>query len=93
MLNIVFVGVLIWKAILYFVYLKEFAKLKEWRFSRSVCRNGSRYFDYGSIEWICWPKDTCSIMPRYSYGERLMDDTISPANAIPCEDVCKMSII
>lgn len=32
LLNIVFVGVLIWKAILYFVYLKEYAKLKGWRF-------------------------------------------------------------
>lgn len=32
LLNIVFVGVLIWKSILYFVYLKEFAKLKGWRF-------------------------------------------------------------
>ncbi len=31
-LNIVFVGILIWKAILYFVYLKEFAELKGWRF-------------------------------------------------------------
>jgi hypothetical protein len=32
LLNIVFVGVLMWKAILYFVYLKELAKLKGWRF-------------------------------------------------------------
>lgn len=32
LVNIVFVGVLIWKAILYFVYLREFAKLKGWRF-------------------------------------------------------------
>lgn len=32
LLNIVFVGVFIWKSILYFVYLKEFARLKGWRF-------------------------------------------------------------
>ena len=32
LLNIVFVGVLIWKAILFFLYLKEFAGLKGWRF-------------------------------------------------------------
>lgn len=32
LLNIVFVGVLIWKAILYFIYLKEFAGLKGMRF-------------------------------------------------------------
>lgn len=32
LLNIVFIGILIWKAILYFVYLKEFAELKAWRF-------------------------------------------------------------
>lgn len=31
-LNIVFVGILIWKAILYFVYLRNFASLKGWRF-------------------------------------------------------------
>lgn len=36
LLNIVFIGVLIWKAILYFIYLKELAKLKGWRFF-SVC--------------------------------------------------------
>lgn len=32
LLNFVFVGILIWKAILYFVYLREFAALKGWRF-------------------------------------------------------------
>lgn len=32
LLNFVFVGILIWKAILFFVYLKEFAKLKGRRF-------------------------------------------------------------
>lgn len=32
LLNIVFVGILIWKAILYFVYLREFAGLKGWHF-------------------------------------------------------------
>lgn len=32
LLNIVFIGILIWKAILYFVYMKEFAGLKGWRF-------------------------------------------------------------
>lgn len=32
LLNIVFVGVLIWKAILYFIYLREFAELKGMRF-------------------------------------------------------------
>jgi hypothetical protein len=32
LLNIVFVGILIWKAILYFIYLKEFAKLNGLRF-------------------------------------------------------------
>lgn len=31
-LNIVFVGILIWKAILYFVYLRNFVSLKGWRF-------------------------------------------------------------
>jgi hypothetical protein len=31
-LNVVFVGVLMWKTILYFVYLKELARLKGWRF-------------------------------------------------------------
>ncbi len=28
----VFVGILLWKALLYFVYLREFAQLKGWRF-------------------------------------------------------------
>ena len=32
LLNIVFVGILIWKAILFFLYLKDFAGLKDWRF-------------------------------------------------------------
>lgn len=32
LLNIVFVAVLIWKAVLYFIYLKEFAGLVKWRF-------------------------------------------------------------
>lgn len=32
LVNIVFVGVLFWKAILYFAYLREFAGLKGWRF-------------------------------------------------------------
>lgn len=32
LLNIVFVGILIWKAILYFIYLRDFAQLKSWRF-------------------------------------------------------------
>jgi len=32
LLNTIFIGVLIWKAILYFVYLNEFTKLKGWRF-------------------------------------------------------------
>ncbi|MPN60660.1 hypothetical protein SDC9_208391 [bioreactor metagenome] len=31
LLNFVFIGILIWKAILYFVYLGEFAGLKGWR--------------------------------------------------------------
>lgn len=33
LLNIAFVGILIWKTILYFVYLKDFANLKGWRFA------------------------------------------------------------
>ena len=32
LLNFVFVGILIWKAMLYFIYLREFAKLRGWRF-------------------------------------------------------------
>ena len=40
LLNIVFVGVLIWKAILFFVYLKEFSKLKGWRFLGSCAVMG-----------------------------------------------------
>lgn len=32
LLNIVFMGILIWKTILYFIYLREFADLKGWRF-------------------------------------------------------------
>ena len=32
LINIVFVGILIWKAILFFLYLKDFAGLKGWRF-------------------------------------------------------------
>lgn len=32
LLNFVFVGILVWKTILYIVYLKELAKLKGWRF-------------------------------------------------------------
>lgn len=32
LLNIVFVAILIWKFILYFIYLKEFAGLVKWRF-------------------------------------------------------------
>lgn len=32
LLNFVFIGILIWKAILYFIYLREFAGLKGWRF-------------------------------------------------------------
>lgn len=30
LLNFVFIGILIWKAILYFIYLREFAGLKGW---------------------------------------------------------------
>lgn len=40
LLNIVFVGILIWKAILYFVYLKAFANLKGWRFFVAVAVMG-----------------------------------------------------
>lgn len=32
LLNFVFVGILIWKIILYSIYLKDFAGLKSWRF-------------------------------------------------------------
>lgn len=32
LLNIVFVAILIWKFVLYFIYLKEFAGLVKWRF-------------------------------------------------------------
>lgn len=40
LLNIVFVGILIWKAILYFVYLKDFANLKGWRFFAACAAMG-----------------------------------------------------
>lgn len=40
LLKLVFVGILIWKAILYFVYLKDFAILKGWRFFAACAAMG-----------------------------------------------------
>lgn len=40
LLNIVFVGILIWKVILYFIYLKNFANLKGWRFIAACAAMG-----------------------------------------------------
>lgn len=65
-LNIVFVGILIWKAILYFVYLKDFANLKGWRFfTACVVMKSLKDFNSKKEAEVFYKQEALNAMNKY----------------------------